>query len=147
MGRALLVLHTDEIRAKAMDWIDRAPVDTRVTFQGPKRTLPQNDRMWAMLTDIADQLEWVERKHHAEVWKKLLFDLFDHERGTDPDLIPALHGEGFVRLGLQSSDFSIEEMTQFIEFLFAFGTERGVIFHEPEDGPRPARKRKGKDDG
>ena len=58
MGRALLVLANEAFRLKAIDWIRRAPLDTRVEFKGPKRTLPQNDRMWAMLTDLSGQLAW-----------------------------------------------------------------------------------------
>ena len=50
MGRALLVLSADDIRRKAIDWIRRAPPNTRVTFQGPKRTLPQNVFRRAILT-------------------------------------------------------------------------------------------------
>ena len=58
MGRALLVLANDHFRQKAIDCIWRAPMDTRVEFKGPKRSTPQNDRMWAMLTDISLQLAW-----------------------------------------------------------------------------------------
>ena len=147
MGRALLVLHTDEIRAKAIDWIHKAPVDTRVTFQGPKRTLPQNDRMWAMLTDVSRQVEWHGALRTPEDWKLIFLDALERALGQEPDLVPSLDGEGFVRLDRSSSKLSIEEMTQLIELIFAFGANHGVIFHEPEDGPRPKRKRKAKTDG
>lgn len=147
MGRALLVLHTDEIRAKAIDWIHKAPVDTRVTFQGPKRTLAQNDRMWAMLTDIAEQLEWAGAKRLPEDWKLMFLDHLERELGYEPNIVPSLDGEGYVRLDGSSSKLSIEEMTMLIELIFSFGARQGVIFHEPEDGPRPKRKRKAKTDG
>lgn len=35
-----------------------APVNTRVEFKEAKRTTDQNARMWAMLTDVAQQLPW-----------------------------------------------------------------------------------------
>lgn len=147
MGRALLVLHTDEIRAKAIDWIHKAPVDTRVTFQGPKRTLAQNDRMWAMLTDIAEQLEWAGAKRLPEDWKLMFLDYLERELGHEPNIVPSLDGQGYVRLDGSSSKLSIEEMTMLIELIFSFGALHGVIFHEPEDGPRPKRKRKAKTNG
>lgn len=145
MGRALLVLHTDDIRAKAIDWIRKAPVDTRVTFQGPKRTLPQNDRMWAMLSDVATQVEWHGEKRSTQDWKLLFLDALERALGHEPNIVPSLDGDGYVRLDGSSSKLSVDEMTMLIELIFKFGAEHGVIFHEPEDGPRPARKRKGKE--
>ena len=147
MGRALLVLHTDDIRAKAIDWIRKSPVDTRVTFQGPKRTLAQNDRMWAMLTDVSVQLEWHGAKRSPEDWKLLFLDSLERALGHEPNIVPSLDGDGYVRLDGSSSKLSVEEMTQLIELIFAFGSNHGVTFHEPDDGPRSARKRKGKADG
>lgn len=147
MGRALLVLHTDDIRAKAIDWIRKAPVDTRVTFQGPKRTLAQNDRLWAMLSDVATQVEWHGEKRSTQDWKLLFLDALERALGHEPNIVPSLDGDGYVRLDGSSSKLSVDEMTMLIELIFKFGAEHGVIFHEPEDGPRPARKRKGKADG
>lgn len=42
MSRALLVLWNDAMREKAIDWIRRAPKESRVEFKGPKRTLDQS---------------------------------------------------------------------------------------------------------
>src|SRR5690348_15445356 len=50
MSRALLVLSSREIRERGINWIRRAPADTRVTFQAPKRSLDQNSKLWACLT-------------------------------------------------------------------------------------------------
>ena len=52
MSRALLILSNPTVRARAINWIKNVPDGTRVEFKEPKRTLPQNDRMWAMLTEI-----------------------------------------------------------------------------------------------
>lgn len=147
MSRALLILHTDDLRAKAIDWIRKAPVDTRVTFQGPKRTLAQNDRMWAMLTDVSVQLEWHGAKRSPEDWKLLFLDSLERALGHEPDIVPSLYGDGYVRLDGSSSKLSVEEMTQLIELIFAFGSNHGVTFQEPDDGAHPTRKRNGKDNG
>lgn len=136
MSRVLLILHTDDLRAKAIDWIRKAPVDTRVTFQGPKRTLAQNDRMWAMLTDVSVQLEWNGAKRSTQDWKLLFLDSLERALGHEPDIVPSLDGDGYVRLDGSSSKLSVEEMKQLIELIFAFGSNHGVTFHEPEDGAR-----------
>lgn len=43
-----------ESRAKVRAIIDRAPNGSRVELRAPKRTLPQNDRLHAMITTITD---------------------------------------------------------------------------------------------
>jgi hypothetical protein len=100
---------------------------TRVIFKTSKRTLPQNDRMWAMLTDVASQVPWHGLKLDTEDWKLLFLDALKRELR----MVPNLDGNGFVPLGRSSSDLTIEEMTDMIELIFKFGAEHGVIFHEP----------------
>jgi len=128
MGRALLVLWNDDTRAKAIDWIRRAPKETRVTFQGPKRTLPQNDRMWAQLTDLSEQLLWHGQRLSPEDWKQVMMSGLNQEMR----LVPNIGGNGFVPLGRSSSKLSVAEMTELMDLIEAFGAQHGVKFYEPE---------------
>jgi hypothetical protein len=130
MGRALLVLWNDATRAKAIDWIRRAPPETRVTFQGPKRTLPQNDRMWAMLTDLSKQLLWHGQRLSTEDWKQVMLASLKQEMR----IVPNIHGDGFVQLGRSSSDLSKEEMADLMTIMEAFAARYGVKFKEFADG-------------
>jgi hypothetical protein len=124
MSRAFLVLANDMIRAKAADWCRRLPKDTRIEFKGPKRTIPQNDRMWAMLTDVSQQVKWHGLKLSADDWKLIFLDGLGHELR----MVPNINGTGFVNLGRSSSKLSVEEMTNLIELIFAFGAQHGVVF-------------------
>ena len=132
MGRALLVLANDAFRQKAIDWIRRAPRDTRVEFKGPKRTTPQNDRMWAMLTDLSLQLAWHGQQLTPEDWKLVMLDALRRERSEQLRMVPNTDGSGFVPLGTSSSDLSKDEMTDLIEIIFAFGAQHGVEWSEPK---------------
>lgn len=125
MSRALLVLANDVIRIKAIEWIKRAPVDTRIEFKAPKRTLPQNARFWAMLTDVAQQVEWHGQRLSADDWKLLFLDALN----TEIRFVPNLEGKGFVNLGRSSSDLSKEEMGDLMTLIEAFGANHGVTFH------------------
>lgn len=128
MSRALLVLWNDAQRAKAIDWVRRAPKETRVTFQGPKRTMPQNDRFWAMLTDLSEQLVWHGQKLSPEDWKLVTMSGLNQEMR----LVPNMAGNGFVPLGRSSSRLSVAEMKELQDLIEAFGAQHGVQFHEPE---------------
>ncbi len=127
MTRALLILDGMEIRAKALDWIRRSPDGTRVEFKTAKRTLPQNDRMWAMLTEIASQCRHHDIKLTPDDWKKLFMDQLDREMR----LVPNLEGTGFVAMNNSSSDLSKQEMSDMIELIFAYGAKHNVQFKEP----------------
>lgn len=124
MSRALLVLHTDAIRERAINWVRQAPVDTRVEFKAPKRTTDQNAMMWSHLGDVASKVRWHGLKLSTEDWKLIFLDALKRETR----IVPNLDGNGFVNLGRSSSDLSKQEMADLIELIRAFGANHGVTF-------------------
>jgi hypothetical protein len=129
MGRALITINGSADRARAIHWISKAPSGTRVEFKAAKRTLPQNDRMWALLTDIACQLPWHGVKLTPDDWKLIFLDGLKRELR----LVPNLEGNGFVNLGRSSSDLSKQEMSDLMELIAAFGATHGVKFSDPSE--------------
>jgi hypothetical protein len=126
VSRALIILNDISSRSRAMNWITELPVGTRVEFKGAKRTLPQNDRMWAMLTDIATQKEHFGRRYKPDQWKAI----FMHAIGREIQFIPTMAGDEIISWGLNSSDLSKEEMSDLIAFMQAWGDQSGVVFHD-----------------
>lgn len=126
MTRALLVLHSPEIRERAINWVTKAPPETRVEFKAPKRTLPQNARFWAHLTDVATQLKWHGLTLSTDDWRLIFLDALKQELR----MVPNIDGSGFVNLGRSSSDLSKEEMGDLISLIEAFGASKGVVFHD-----------------
>ena len=133
MPRALIVLATAADRAKAAHWIANIPWNSRVEFKAPKRTLPQNDRMWAMLTDVAQQIDWHGQKLTPDDWKLMFIDALHRAQNEALRIVPNTDGTGFVNLSTSSSDLSKDEMTDLIELIFEFGGRHGVVFHEPKE--------------
>jgi len=129
MARALLVINSVNQRQKASNWVAQAPWNTRIEFKGPKRSLPQNDRLWAMLTDVAQQKKHCGKSYTPDQWKVI----FMAACGREVQFIPSLDEKTFIPWGQSSSDLSKEEMTNLIEFMFAWGAENGVVFNEPQE--------------
>jgi hypothetical protein len=127
MSRALITVQQDGDRQRAARWAMQAPPGTRVEFKAPKRTLPQNDRLWAMLTDVATQLLWHGLKLSPDDWKLIFLDALNRE----VRMVPNIDGTGFVNLGRSSSDLSKEEMSDLFALIHAFGANHGVVFHDP----------------
>lgn len=128
MSRALIVIGSDRERQRAASWIMKAPWNTRVEFKAPKRTLDQNAKMWAMLTELAAQVPYHGIKLAADDWKLLFLDALKRE----VRMVPNLDSTGFVSLGRSSSDLSKSEMADLIELIHEFGARHGAVFTSPE---------------
>lgn len=128
MSRALVVLASLAGRQKVAKWAMTAPVNTRVDFKAPKRSLPQNDRFWAMLTDVATQKEHAGRRYTPDQWKVL----FLHAIGREVQFLPSLDNATFIPWGQSSSDLSVGEMKELMDFMEAWGAENGVVFHDQQ---------------
>lgn len=128
MARALLILSNPTIRERAIAWIKNAPDFTRVEFKEPKRTVPQNDRMWAMLTEIASKALLGGNRYSTGEWKCIFLDAL----GQEIKFLPKLEGNGFVPIGHRSSDLSVKEMSDLMELMTAWCTNNGISLSEPE---------------
>lgn len=125
MGRALLTIQRQADRDRAAQWVAKAPVGTRVEFRASKRSLPQNDRLWASLTDVATQVEWHGQKLSADDWKDMFTASLRKAR-----VVPGIDPGSFVLLGLHTSKMSKDELSELLELIYAFGAEHGVTFHD-----------------
>ena len=123
----------DEARRRAANDCLHAEHGFIVTIDEPSKTREQEARYHAMFLDISKQCEFMNAKWTAEDWKRLLVDAFSRvmvSQGTPLSqggrIVPALDGNGFVQLGIQTRKFRKKEASEFIEYLFAFGAEQGV---------------------
>jgi hypothetical protein len=127
--RAQLVLVDDDQRSRAMHWCRHLPAGTRVDFKGPLRSLKQNDRMWAMLTDVSSQTPWHGLKLSPDDWKILFIDALKRELRV----VPNLDNTGFVNLSKSSSDLSKDEMSDLMTLITMFGDRNGVLWSDPKE--------------
>lgn len=115
-----------ELRKKAFRALERAPDGYRVTFAAPKRSDEQNRRMWAMLSEVAAQVEYYGEKMTAEEWK----DVFTAALKKEMRVVPALDGKGIVQIGLRTSKMSKAELSDLMELMAAYGAVHGVRFND-----------------
>lgn len=122
MSRAVVTLWTQADKAKAAHWISIAPAGTRLEFKRARRSNDQNSLMWVLLTAIAEQLDWHGQKYSSEDWKDYMMHALRRARW-----MPSEDG-GMVPIGMRTSDLAKDEMSELIEFLYAFGAQHGVDF-------------------
>ena len=121
-----IVLSSAPARTAAMRYISQAPDGYVFQLREPTRTLEQNARMWAMLTDIAQQVDWYGQKLDPHEWKDVLSAALKKQRA-----VPGIDG-GFVVIGARTSKMTIRQMTELMDLAEAFGAERGVKFSAQE---------------
>lgn len=97
-----------------------------VEVRPEKRSDAQNRRLWAMLRDIATQVDWYGQKLTDEEWKDVFTASLKRTK-----VVPGLDG-GFVVCGQRTSKMTKAEMAELQELMEAFGVEKGVRFSAPE---------------
>ena len=99
-----------------------------VEIKPETRSSAQNRRLWAMLTDISEQVDWYGKKLAPADWKHVFSASL-----RKLDVVPNLDGTGFVALGLSTSTMTKREMADMQTLMEAFGAERGVKFRAQEE--------------
>ena len=114
----------EPILAQAKKLIERAIVAGEVVVRlgRPIRNLDQNALQWELLGQISEQLKYGGMNLSKEDWKDLMSATFEGE----VRMVPNLNNTGFVMLGARTSQYSKKKMSEFIEFIYAAGSERGV---------------------
>lgn len=96
----------------------------QVTVRKEKRSLSQNSKMWSMLSEVSTQVDWHGNKLSPHEWKDVFTAGLKRQK-----VVPGLDG-GFVVLGSSTSEMTKEELAEMIEFIYAFGAQKGVTFNE-----------------
>lgn len=112
-------------RAQAKRLIEAAPHGAVVNIQEARRTNEQNDKMWAMLSEIS-RAKPEGRTLSTDRWKAL----FMSAAGMKCDWEPGLDGDGVVPVGYRSSRLTKDEMSNVIEQIYEYGTRHGVVFQD-----------------
>lgn len=97
-----------------------------VEVRAETRSLEQNARLWAMLTDISKQVEWYGHRLTPEEFKHVFTAALSRQK-----VVPGIDG-GFVVLGKSTSSMTKSEMSELMELVSAFASERGVVFSGDE---------------
>jgi hypothetical protein len=96
-----------------------------ITLAPEGRSAIQNRRLWAVLTDIATQVDWYGQKLSQEDWKHVFTASMTKQR-----VVPGIDG-GFVVCGLSTSKMTKQQFADLLTIIDAFGSEQGVKWSDP----------------
>jgi len=125
MSRAVVQIKRKEDRERVAKWAKNVPAGTTVEFRAPRRSSDQNALMWSLLDQISKQVEWYGQFLSSEDWKDIASASLRKAR-----VVPGIDAGTYVPLGMRTSQMTNQEMSDLIELVIAFGTEKGVKFRE-----------------
>ncbi|SCC28491.1 recombination protein NinB [Gilliamella intestini] len=128
-NKKIFKLVSETVKNNLINFIRSLPTDSKnplvVCIQEMTRTLEQNARMWATLTDISKQVNWHGLTLTPEEWKHVFTATLKGQK-----TVPNLDGTGFIVLGQSTRRMSKKELSDLLELAYAFGAEKGVNWSE-----------------
>jgi len=102
-----------------------APDNAVASITVPKRTVPRNDKMWAMLTDV------MKAKPEGRMWTKETWKAaFMQSLGHQCQFAEGLDGSGPFPVGFRSSNLTVGQMRDLIEVIYEYGSRHNVEWKE-----------------
>ena len=138
--KKVYILANPLARANCLEAVKTAQDGYMVVISEPVKKRIQEEKYHAMIGDIAKQSLFMGQKCDVDDWKRLLVDAFAkvmRDAGTplhhDGRVVPSLDFERVVQLGIQTKDFYVKEAADFIEYLYSYGADKGVVWTEPKE--------------
>jgi len=120
-----VILDSRYRRDQAHRLIDVAPVGAVMTIAFARRSNDQNDKMWALLSDIS-RAKPEGRMWPPETWKAAFMHLLGHQ----VRFAEGLDNSGPFPMGFRSSRLSKQQMSDLIECATEYAVRHGIALKE-----------------
>ena len=124
--KQFFILAHELARKNAMQAVLEAPTGYAVEIRPKNRTLDQNAKIHALIQEISRKIIWAGKLQEVETWKRLLTAAWLRARGEPVEMLPAIDGFGVDVVFRPTSKLTVEEMSEFIEYVTAWAVEQGI---------------------
>lgn len=129
-NRQSFVIRNPRILDNALAAVREAQVNSRVTIADPQRTLDQNAKLHALLTDLArSPQKWAGKLRTLDEWKMLMVSGHAVATGNGGEVIPGIEGE-FVAIRESTANMSVARASSLIEYVLAYCVMNKIELHE-----------------
>lgn len=120
----------DRVRDNAIQAVKDAEYGSVISVSPPKRSLEQNGKFHALLTDIArSPMEWAGKRRTIEEWKALTISAHAVATNQAGEIIPGIEGE-FVAIRESTAQMGVARASSLIEYVIAFCVQHGIEMRE-----------------
>lgn len=126
-------LRDERIKGNAKAVLEQLPTDNEnplvLEIKPLTRTLEQNAKLHAMLTDISKQCEFQGRRISVEQWKMVFCSAHAIATGKPAEMAIGLEGE-VINLRESTAQMSVKRLASLITYVEAWGVGNGVHFND-----------------
>ncbi|MDU5166990.1 MAG: recombination protein NinB [Haemophilus parainfluenzae] len=126
-------LRSSQVRLNCIEFIKELPTDDKkplvVKIQPMTRSLEQNSKLHALLSDISKQCEFNGKKRDIDTWKMIMVSAHKIATGGKAEMVIGLEGE-VINLRESTAQMGVQRLASLIEYITAWGAENGVKFND-----------------
>lgn len=93
------------------------------------RSLEQNSKLHALLSDISKQCEFNGKKRDVDTWKMIFVSAHKIATGGQAEMVIGIEGE-VINLRESTAQMSVKRLASLIEYVQAWGVENEVKFND-----------------
>lgn len=133
MDKQQFFLRNEQVRSNCQAFIQGLPTDDKkplvVKIQPITRSLEQNSKLHALLSDISKQCEFNGKKRDIDTWKMIMVSAHKIATGGQAEIVIGLEGE-VINLRESTAQMSVKRLASLIEYITSWGVQNGVIFND-----------------
>ena len=122
-------LRSNQVRLNCIEFIKELPTDDKkplvVKIQPMTRSLEQNSKLHALLSDISKNATWNGEKLDVYAWKNLLVSAHSIATGGPSKIVRGIEGE-LVNIRERTSKMSSGRLSSLIYYILAFSAGNGI---------------------
>ncbi|VTX72888.1 NinB protein [Haemophilus influenzae] len=126
-------LRDQRIKNNCLDLIKELPIDDKkplvVKIQPITRSLEQNSKLHALLSDISKQYEFNGKKRDIDTWKMIMVSAHKIATGGQAEMVIGLEGE-VINLRESTAQMGVKRLASLIEYIQSWGVQNGVRFND-----------------
>ena len=126
-------LRSNQVRLNCLEFIKELPADEKnplvVKIQPMTRSLEQNSKLHALLSDISKQCEFNGEKRDIDTWKMIMVSAHKIATGGKAEMVIGLEGE-VINLRESTAQMGVKRLASLIEYIQAWSIENGVKFND-----------------
>ncbi|HHF1670540.1 TPA: recombination protein NinB [Haemophilus influenzae] len=133
MDKQPFFLRNEQVRSNCQAFIQGLPTDDKkplvVKIQPITRSLEQNSKLHALLSDISKQCEFNGKKRDIDTWKMIMVSAHKIATGGQAEMVIGLEGE-VINLRESTAQMSVKRLASLIEYITCWGVQNGVRFND-----------------
>ena len=126
-------LRDQRIKNNCLDLIKELPTDDKkplvVKIQPMTRSLEQNSKLHALLSDISKQCEFNGQKRDIDTWKMIMVSAHKIATGGKAEMVIGLEGE-VINLRESTAQMGVQRLASLIEYVQSWAVENNVILSD-----------------